>query len=219
MNAAVRIIPWTRPFFENAAAYLAARFPEGFEHVLTVFPHRRAGRYLTEAFSRMEDLQKPMLLPRIVPVEEWLSSLGERLFERPPRLLGPLDRAGLLFEIIRDLRGAVGGRAAEFPDDLAAFFPWGMRLAALCEELFRQNVPAADVLYARDQVLPQAAAILENLGAIHAAYRERLLADGAATPGLCQAVAAENVQEAVRLASNLSIVSCEIGRASCRERE
>lgn len=208
MKGRVTIVPWTENFIGAAASHLAARFPEGFTDVTVIFPHRRAGRYLLDAFLKDENLSKPLLLPEIVSVEEWLSSLGARLAPKPPRMLGALDRAGLLFEIVRGLRETLGGRAKDFPEDLARFFPWGMRLAELCEELFRQNVPAVDLLYARDQVLPPAAAILENLSAIHGAYRERLLADGAATPGLCQALAAENAGAAADLLRGKHLVSC-----------
>jgi hypothetical protein len=67
----------------------------------------------------------------------------------------------------------------------APFFPWGTRLAELCEELFRHGNAAANIDHAASEVLPQAAALLCNLKAIHTAYRARLLDSGAATPGAC----------------------------------
>ena len=53
-------------------------------------------------------------------------------------------------------------------------------------------MPGQDLDHLDGLVLPTAAALLSRLGAIQVRYRERLLAEGLATPGLALALAAEN---------------------------
>jgi len=78
-------IPAWRPFADDLAAGLLARFPDQMDlaRVLVLLPSRRAGRALTDAFVRLSD-GKALLLPRMAPagdidVDEALGSFAEGL--------------------------------------------------------------------------------------------------------------------------------------------
>jgi ATP-dependent helicase/nuclease subunit B len=78
-------IPSWRPFADDLAAGLLARFPEQMDlaRVLVLLPSRRAGRALTDAFVRLSD-GKALLLPRMAPagdidIDEALGSFAEGL--------------------------------------------------------------------------------------------------------------------------------------------
>ncbi len=207
---AIGVVPWTEHFIQAVVDVLIERCGGDFRKVVVVFPHRRAARYLLARLHADKRLPKPLLLPQITSAEEWLAALGARTAKRPPRVLSALDRVGLLFSVISDLRRSLGEKAgpSRFPEDLGRFFPWGLRLADLCDDLFRQNVPAQNLIHVRDQVLPAAAAILENLRTVHEAYRARLEEENLATPGLLQAMAAADLDRVSRFCADASVLVC-----------
>lgn len=190
----ILLVPWDKDFIDAVAGRLVAATGGDFADVTVIFPLRRAGRFLVDRLAAHPGLARPCLLPEIAAVDQWLAGLGRAGHGRPLRLLDVLGRVGLLHAVIQDLQNGsgevpwIGERV--FPAELHRFYPWGLRLAELCEELFRHGVAAANIAHAAAEVLPQAAAILENLKAIHGTYRRRLLSGGAATPGLCQSLAA-----------------------------
>lgn len=185
------VIPWTEDFFAGVARRLAAETDGDFRDVLVIFPLRRAARQLIDRLSELPGLPKPLLLPEIVSVNDWLPDQGLAFAPSPPVSLDVLDRVAILYDIVRELApDDITGEA--FPMDMARFFPWGLELAELMEELFRHGLTGKNLDYLEGQVLPTAAALLSRLGAIHTRYRERLLAEGLSTPGLATALAAEN---------------------------
>ncbi len=209
---AILLVPWDRDFIDAVADHLLAVTAGNFRRVTVLFPLRRAGRFLVDRLRDDPRLQKPCLLPEIASVDQWLAELGRTVYGRPLRLLEPLDRVGLLYSIVQDLQAGRGDEAwrgeTTFPGELHRFFPWGLRLAELCEELFRHGIAAKNIDHAASEVLPQAAALLGNLKAIHAAYRVRLLESGAATPGLCQTLAAENVPAVMEKCAGTRLFAC-----------
>jgi hypothetical protein len=210
--APILLVPWDRDFIDAVADRLVAAAGGDFVRVTALFPLRRAGRFLADRLAAHPGLAKPCLLPEIVAVDQWLAGLGRSVHGRPLRLLDPLGRVGLLHAVVQDLQKGLGdapwiGERA-FPQELHRFFPWGLRLADLCEELFRHGVAAKNIVHAAAEVLPQAAAILENLKAIHETYRMRLLDSGAATPGLCQALAAANPAETAARIGDRRLFAC-----------
>jgi len=210
--APILLVPWDRDFIDAVADRLVAATGGDFVRVTALFPLRRAGRFLADRLAAHPGLAKPCLLPEIAAVDQWLAGLGRSVHGRPLRLLDPLGRVGLLHAVVQDLQKGLGDApwigARAFPQELHRFFPWGLRLADLCEELFRHGVAAKNIVHAAAEVLPQAAAILENLKAIHETYRIRLLDSGAATPGLCQALAAENPAETAALIGDRRLFAC-----------
>ena len=203
----VGIIPWTEEFFGAVAERLVAATDGDFRDTLVVFPLRRAARHLCDRLAAMPELPKPALLPEIVSVADWTASIGASFSPQPPVMLDTLDRVALLYDIVREIAPQTP-TPGDFPTDMARFFPWGLELAALMEELFRHNVPGRDIEYLEGQVLAPAAALLTRLGAIYERYREKLVAAGQATPGLLSALAAEHAKEAAARLADTRIFAC-----------
>jgi len=203
----VGIIPWTEDFFAGLARRLAARTGGDFRDVLVLFPLRRAARHLCDRLAELPDLPKPLLLPEITAVGEWAAGLGAGFAPTPPVALDLLDRVAILHDIVGEI-ASDGDADGDFPTEMTRFFPWGLELADLMEELLRQGVPGRDLQYMEGQVLPPAAALLSRLGAIHDRYRRRLTDEGLATPGLCLALAAENAGEIADRLAGRRIFAC-----------
>jgi RecB family exonuclease len=203
----VGVIPWTEEFFSGVAHRLVAQTNGDFRDVLVLFPLRRAARHLCDRLAGVPDLPKPLLLPEIIAVSEWVAALGASFAPTPPVMLDVLDRVAILYDIVREI-APEAETPGDFPTEMTRFFPWGLELAELMEELFRQNIPGKDLDYMEGQVLPPAAALLSRLGDIYSRYRQRLMAEGLATPGLCAALAAENAQAAAALFSGKRIFAC-----------
>ncbi|MDO9631184.1 MAG: PD-(D/E)XK nuclease family protein, partial [Humidesulfovibrio sp.] len=180
----VRIVPWTADFITALADRLVAESPRlDLSRTRIIFPHNRPARHLRAALSAHADLPRPMLLPRMQALDEFLRSLRQNLSETPPRRAGKLDRIGLLHGVVRGL-GMAGGPFAKLDDTARAFFPWGARLASLLEELARHGVSPQDLKHLEGAVLPWAEALLGQLGGIDAAYKAGMLERGWTTSGL-----------------------------------
>ncbi|MEL7640856.1 MAG: PD-(D/E)XK nuclease family protein [Solidesulfovibrio sp.] len=203
----VGIIPWTEEFFGAVAKRLVAATGGDFTDVLVIFPLRRAARHLCDRLAALPELPKPLLAPEIVAVGDWAAAIGASFAPTPPAMLDVLDRVAILHDIVRDI-AADTPVPGDFPTDMARFFPWGLELAERMEELFRHNVPGRDLAHLQGQVLAPAAALLSRLGAIHDRYRQRLVAEGLATPGLCLTLAAENAREAAARFAGKKIFAC-----------
>jgi hypothetical protein len=203
----VCVIPWTEDFFDGVARRLVAQTGGDFRDVLVLFPLRRATRHLCDRLAVLPGLPKPLLAPEIAAVHEWVAALGASFAPTPPVLLDVLDRVAILHDIVRQI-APEADTPGDFPTEITRFFPWGLELAELMEELFRQNIPGRDLAYMEGQVLPPAAALLSRLGAIYGRYRQRLTAEGLATPGLCAALAAENAPAVAARLAGKRIFAC-----------
>ncbi|MBF0481745.1 MAG: PD-(D/E)XK nuclease family protein [Desulfovibrionaceae bacterium] len=196
--AAIYLIPWHMNCLETLADFLLRRFGDTVSRAVAVFPHRRPKRYLIRALAADARLRKPGFLPRILTIGDLLALTTSRLGEPALKVAGELDAAGLLFEVAGRLRGQDGDReqslAAALPDDLGGFFPWGLRLYRLFEEMSRQNLTPEDLLYPGDELMPPAAALLRRLGTIHREYLTELDSRGWTTPGLTMAKIAADAQ-------------------------
>ncbi|EFL50236.1 conserved hypothetical protein [Solidesulfovibrio fructosivorans JJ]] len=216
----VGVIPWTEEFFGAVAERLVAATGGDFRDTLVIFPLRRAARHLCDRLAAMPELPKPVLLPEITAVGDWAADVGASFMPTPPAVLDTLDRVALLYDIVREIAAEHGGgdQPGAFPTDMARFFPWGLELAELMEELFRHNVPGRDLEYLEGQVVPPAAALLARLGTIYARYREKMLEAGLATPGLLLALAGENAKEAAARLAGKRIFACGFAVASGAEK-
>ncbi len=204
----IAIIPWDRDFLAGLVSHVVERFEGRFENLVILFPHRRPKRYLVDKLQADSRLAKPCLLPNILSIGDLFADLCQRVHRKPLRQLGELDQVGLLHRVVSSLRPGLRGDTDGFPAEVKDFFPWGLRLSRLMDELFQQRVTAADLEHLQDQVLPTAATLLGNLRSIQAAYRQALLDEGAATPGLMHALVAENATQAVEALRGKLILAC-----------
>lgn len=180
----VRIVPWSADFITALADRLVAEAKTlDLSRTRIVFPHNRPARHLRAALAARPDLPRPVLLPRMQALDEFLRSLRQNLSECPPRRAGKLDRIGLLHQVVRGL-GLAGGPFAQLEDTARAFFPWGARLVSLLEELARHAITPQDLGHLEGAVLPWAEALLGQLGNIDAAYKAGMQQRGWTTSGL-----------------------------------
>ena len=101
-----------------------------------------------------------------------------------------LDRVALLHGCVQNLTEDDAALSARFARmGMALFLPWGLRLAALLEEMLGQGLETADLAYVENEVAAPAAALLGALGRIGRAYLAALNERRWTTPGLDQYMA------------------------------
>lgn len=180
MRKKIRVVPYR----ENLLRYLAqelykAHFdpegPLGLARITVLFPHRRPALYLRHYLR--EVIGGPFLSPRIYAIEDFVHYLAVKLEEPPRRVLGIADQAWLLYQGIKK-RGVFQKVSTSFDK----FFPWGVRLASLLEELYRELIEPPSVPYP-EGVPDEAKPLLEDLHGIWSDYEAMLEAQGFTTPG------------------------------------
>ncbi len=184
------IVDWGRDF----PRALAGLLPDGADlgRTLVVFPHQRPRRYLYLALQERA-AGRPVLAPEIATIGELFPLLRRRL---EGRVLAPaldLDQAGLLADIVRDLGAAAGPLARLAPE---RFFPWGLRLAGLLEELAAHNLDPSNLAGLEGSVEDAAAEILARLARLGRALDAQLDGLGLTTPGRDAAWVARHAEEA-----------------------
>jgi RecB family exonuclease len=204
----ITVIPWDRDFLTGLATQLLERFQGRFERLIVLFPHRRPRRYLLDKLAADQRLAKPCILPRILSIDELFSELAGKLTDSPLHPLSELDRVGMLHAVVKRIGAGLRGPGNPFPAEVKDFFPWGLKLSALLEELFQQDVAASNLDHVQDMVMPTAAALLGSLKAIQKAYRQELMDAGAATPGLMRSLVAADASRAVELLGDHQILAC-----------
>ena len=179
----ITLIPWHNDFIPAVGEHLVAR--EDFSKITVLFPHNRPRRYLKNYFSAHEDLERPVFLPHMTSIAEFISGLRRDLNDLRVPMANQLDLVELLRVIVSDLQQEGGGLLGRLPElDREAFLPWGIRLAKLMDDLLRQNIEPSDLTYMEGEVSRYASALLEQLSRIHHEYVSRLFDRGWTTPGL-----------------------------------
>lgn len=184
------IFPWQRPFLPDlmdAVERLSGGQPG---NALIIVPHQRPWRYIVRIFA---ERGYSGLLPKTVPFSD-LVALWRAPEAGPAKMVAnPLDQGALLHQCVRGLAREDAALEARFASmDMARFLPWGLRLAAVLEELFVQGREAADLIHLEGEVSPPAAALLGALGRISRAWRDALEERDWTTPGLEQFLAAQS---------------------------
>ncbi len=152
-----------------------------------VFPTRRAGLFFRYYLGQKRPQTK--LLPRIISIADLVNELATSLDSRP--LLPRADQAWILWELVRKRPPF-----AEVSQSFDRFFPWGLRLAEVLDQLDRELVQATNLVYPPEEELPQEARLfLEHLGEIQQAFHERLQELGLITSGLRLRLLAENITQ------------------------
>lgn len=180
----IGIVPWQNDLIRALGNLLAGLPREEFERTIVLFPHHRPRRYLRDALARHPGLKKPCLLPEMSSLPDFVTRLRAELSDAPFKHAGLLDQVGLLYSIVERLKGAGQGLLARLQLDRGRFFPWGVRLAALCEELSRHGIEPQNLAHMQGEVMEVAAALLEQLGSIFREYLSELDRRGWTTAGL-----------------------------------
>ncbi len=179
----VTLVPWQRDFMPALEKILTER--DDFSDCTVLFPHNRPRRYLKALFQADDNLSRPVFLPRMASIAEFISGLRRDLTDRPVIQANRLDLVELLYAVVSDLRSTGRALLVELPKlDREGFLPWGIRLAKLMDDLMRQSIEPDDLKYMEGEVSPYASALLEQLGTIHHEYVTRLFDKNWTTPGL-----------------------------------
>jgi ATP-dependent helicase/nuclease subunit B len=193
----VTVIPLRENFLKKLAEEIFTRHytpedPLSLAQVLVVLPHRRGVVYMRDYLFQLIGAKnrRPFFPPRIVAIEDVVEELAVRLEGQPRRPLSPPDQAWVLFGVVKG-NPLYGG----ITDSWDRFFPWGIRLAALLEEIDRELIVPQDIPYPED-VPPEARVLVEGLGDIYTAFDRRLQEEGLTTAGKQLRLLAEQIDRA-----------------------
>ena len=190
MSGDIFLFPWGRPFLPALQQFMDDPGRRRLQTMLIV-PHRRPWRYLQELYAANPGGGR--ILPKMLTMTEVFRTWRGSLPPMPLREANMLDCVALLHDCIRALSPEDEGLERLFSAmPMERFFPWGVRLAGLLEEMFGQCVDVQDLPYAEEEVSPHAAALLGALGRIGAAYLGALEARRWSTPGLDAMLAARH---------------------------
>lgn len=190
----ITIISWKENFITELGRLLIEANNGDLSNTTIIVPHNRPARYIRKFFAETDLLPKPCILPEIVSFTDFLNGLIPQIREDIPYKAGKLDQVGLLFEIIEQLRSSGHGLASKLPYKRLNFFPWGIRLSSLLEELLRQGIKPRKLDMLRGEVLDWAAALLEELGTIYDIYVAELEKRNWTTSGLDCRLLSENLE-------------------------
>jgi len=193
----VSVIPFSENFLQKLAEELFCRHfsaddPLALAQVTVLLPHRRGALYLKNYLFQLIGAKhkQPFLPPHIVAIEDFVEEVAVQLENPPRRPLSPPDQAWILFEIVREI--SCYGRVTTSWD---RFFPWGIRLASLLEELDRELVTPRGILYPED-VPQEARALLEGIETLYLDFDRHLREKGFTTKGKRFRLVAERIEEA-----------------------
>lgn len=187
------IFPWQRPFLPDLKAVLEEQSHGRPGSTLLIVPHNRPWRYLLQLYAQEGGRR---LLPKVITLSEMVGIWRAHMSAAPLHTANMLDRAAVLHDCVLALAREDAALSARFARmNMALFLPWGLRLAALLEEMFGQRIEAADLVHVESEVAAPAAALLGALGRIGRAYLAALARRNWTTPGLdyyeaCRAAAA-----------------------------
>ncbi|MGL1863705.1 MAG: PD-(D/E)XK nuclease family protein [Pseudodesulfovibrio sp.] len=202
----ITLIPWQNDFIPALGELLIER-PD-FSECTILFPHNRPRRYLKAYFKANEDLPRPVFLPHMVSIAEFISGLRRDMAVEPVILANQLDLVELLREIVSDLQRQGRGLLARLPElDREGFLPWGIRLAKLMDDLLRQQIEPDDLKYMEGEVSHYASGLLEQLSAIHHEYVSRLSVRGWTTPGLDWLFVTKNIADVATKLADTPVIA------------
>ncbi len=176
----------SRNFLKNLIAQIPDE--ELFDPQTTfVFPTRRAGLFFR--YYLFERRQSPGLLPRVISFADLIAELATTLSPLP--LIPKADQAWLLWQIVQKT-----APFAKVAGSFDRFFPWGLRLAEVLDQLDRELVRAQNIPYPPEEDLPQEAlTFLEHLGDIQQEFDQVLAAKGVTTSGKRLQTLAQKIEE------------------------
>lgn len=190
-RAPFTLISWHEDFLQGLADLALEETNGNISRAVFIFPHSRPRRYLSLLLRQNQSVRRPLIMPGMHTVSALFSACAGRILARPAWNAGLLDRIGLLLSCVRAEADEDGGMP--FLTEARAFFPWGIRLAALFEECFSQHRKPVDFLHAEDQASPFAALLLSRLGGIFSRYAAAMREREWTSPGLDAALTADHL--------------------------
>ena len=179
-----RLYSWDAPFLPALLRDMVQLTDGKLGRAVLIMPHNRPRRYLLELLKQDTSLPRPLLLPRMVTLQELVAEYRAQDTQSPLHSALLLDRVALLHTCVHALAQKDDRLHARLSRmDMAAFLPWGIRLSSLMEECFTHGVEARDLDYTENEVAPFAAALLSTLGGIQQLYTEELRKKDWTTPG------------------------------------
>lgn len=186
MPSPFQLFSWDTAFLPALVSLVGSLTGHAPQHALIIVPHNRPRRYLTELYRQQAvETGQACLLPRVLTVQECIAALRGHKAHHALYEANMLDRVAVLYTCVQELAKQDAQLCSRFAAmDIPRFLPWGLRLGALFEECFTQNVPVADLTYAEGEVSAVAAALLNALGRMQKSYIEGLNQRHWTTPGL-----------------------------------
>lgn len=181
-----QLFSWDKPFLPALVDLTEKLTDARPARAVIVVPHNRPRRYIEELYrERAVRSGKTQLLPRVLTVQEFIGLLRGQCPDQAVYTANLLDRVAVLYDCVQLLAADDPQLCARFAGmDIPRFLPWGLRLGALFEECFTQNIEAADISYAEGEVSAVAAVLLNALGRLQKTYTQNLAARQWTTPGL-----------------------------------
>ncbi|MEG2172763.1 MAG: PD-(D/E)XK nuclease family protein [Desulfovibrionaceae bacterium] len=186
MPSPFQLFSWDSPFLPALVTLVDTLTDNAPERAVIVVPHNRPRRYLAELYrERAQSCGAAQMLPRVVTVQEFIALLRGQHGGQAVYTANLLDRVAVLYACVQTLAAQDSALCSRFAGmDIPRFLPWGLRLGALFEECFTQNIEAADLSYAEGEVSAVAAVLLNALGRLQKVYVQALAARGWTTAGL-----------------------------------
>lgn len=182
MQHPIHIFSWNRPFLPAFARFLDSQTRPDTDVPLLVSPTYRPWQYLQKLLAKPGETR---ILPRLVTLTELVELWHRDVKRSSPALACGLDCVHLVWQAVNNLEeGEARDMLASM--DLNAFFPWGEKIANLLDEMLGCNILPQDVLACDDEVLPEAARLLQSLGQIGENYLGLLNRHNLTTTGLLQ---------------------------------
>lgn len=201
-SRSIRLVDWRQDFVRALGRMAVERDPRS---LVIIFPHQRPALYLKRFFATDPRVPRPRLLPEMRSFEDMVTHLRHGLDHTPLKPARKLDLAALLHEIALRLRRDHGGLLGELPLEQERFLPWGIRLAALLEEMLRQGITPQDIRHVEGEVIDWAAALLEHLSLFHTEYLKGLEQRDWTTPGRDAHLVMQRLDQALEAPSPLGL--------------
>lgn len=186
------VIPLQENFLQVVAGEVARYYldddPLSLAGVTVCLPHRRGILYLRAYLFDLIGRGKGFIPPRLIAIDDLLREVAMGMEDPPRRPLSPPDQAWLLFQVVKGVAG-FGAIAASWD----RFFPWGIRLASIIEEIDREMAKPVGIPYPED-IPEEVAPLLEGLGVIYSGFVKLLEEGGYTTSGKRMRLVAEGVE-------------------------
>ncbi len=191
------IFPWNTPFLPAFTAWLDRLCPDPLAVPLLITPTARPRLALRGLYAGQK---KARILPRLITLNEALRLWHRTVTGKNPAEVSELDGVWLLWKAVlraagKDSPKAQGPLTVE--RDLDSFYPWGMKLAALVDEMLSAGLLPQDIPDCEMDVLPGAARLLESLGETGRIWIDELKSSNLTTPGLTAFDAAARLDDGV----------------------